>query len=754
MVTEYKGFGEAIENQTWESLTIPAAKKTLDAVENNPFCEFIELRKLDDDYGSSEMIVIDCLSDGVPAKNKVGIKYRERLALRFFQNEKIFPQVRALRKEFPETYHQNHVINGEPASLCIYSELWSSVVRSWTPEKHLRDIRNWLEQTACGTLHGEDQPLEPFFFEGCRFRMILPVDFEDKIGRNEWALIAKPRIIKDDSSTLQGYFVPTKDSSAHSSISLYTEEIQLPPLVHGRIERTPATLGELHDQFSSRGVDLASLLFDKIRVRSEGVGLSKSEKEFTLLVLIIPLQRSDDQEIERSQKKGFCLCAGLVTIGVNSGILNEHDGKYWFTPAIGGEVEISQEWRSIAIEPMELLKPFTRELARNMSGIESEGPIGVLAGAGSLGSAMHNIWTRQGWGKWHLIDPDLVNPHNLARHAALEFQNGTNKVDALRVIEHNIYPHEHETPDTFAESAVDFSIEAIVTTIDNVELIVDATTTLNVPRELAVRESASRSISTFITPSGLGAVLLAEDSHRDIRLDVLEAQYYRTVINNYWGEHHLEGNNGSVWVGAGCRDMSAIIPYDLIQLHASTLARHIRIKSESSNSSINIWNCNPETGEILAVSESPSIPINVNLDAFTLVWSEAIKEKVRVLREESLPVETGGILLGYFDLELSRIYVVDVYPAPDDSQEEATGFIRGVEKLQEKVDEAMHRTANIVGYLGEWHSHPPGASANPSGDDIYLLSHLANALNNDGLPALMLIVGEQDENWLYGEVIN
>ena len=52
------------------------------------------------------------------------------------------------------------------------------------------------------------------------------------------------------------------------------------------------------------------------------------------------------------------------------------------------------------------------------------------------------------------------------------------------------------------------------------------------------------------------------------------------------------------------------------------------------------------------------------------------------------------------------------------------------------------QTAHIVGYAGEWHSHPQGHSANASRDDIIQLVDLAVAMVEDGLPALQLIVGE------------
>ena len=91
--------------------------------------------------------------------------------------------------------------------------------------------------------------------------------------------------------------------------------------------------------------------------------------------------------------------------------------------------------------------------------------------------------------------------------------------------------------------------------------------------------------------------------------------------------------------------------------------------------------------------------------------------------------------------------MVDILSAPLDSAADPSGFIRGVQGLEEQIKRAQARTANIVSYIGEWHSHPLGISTKPSEHDIRLLSYLAEILNRDGLPGLMLIVGENQETW-------
>jgi hypothetical protein len=86
--------------------------------------------------------------------------------------------------------------------------------------------------------------------------------------------------------------------------------------------------------------------------------------------------------------------------------------------------------------------------------------------------------------------------------------------------------------------------------------------------------------------------------------------------------------------------------------------------------------------------------------------------------------------------------VVDALPAPADSKSSRAAFERGIDGLKEAVSEAARRTANIVQYIGEWHSHPSGYSARANTDDGIQLVYLALCMAEDGLPAVQLIVGD------------
>jgi integrative and conjugative element protein (TIGR02256 family) len=197
--------------------------------------------------------------------------------------------------------------------------------------------------------------------------------------------------------------------------------------------------------------------------------------------------------------------------------------------------------------------------------------------------------------------------------------------------------------------------------------------------------------------------------------------------------------------------VSTIIPNTRVALSASILAQQVVQQQARPGASIQVWHQDVESGAVTTVRVQPEAPLWVELSGWRLLWDEGVRRRVRALRDASAPRETGGILVGYFDNKQRRIYVVDALPPPRDSVGDVTGFIRGVEGVRKHILEAERRTAGIVTYIGEWHSHPPGVSARPSSDDERLVSHLARELARDGYPALILIVGEGEERWVCRE---
>ncbi|MDA8305760.1 MAG: ThiF family adenylyltransferase [Deltaproteobacteria bacterium] len=751
MPETYVAFGEVIVSAIPDSLTLPKAKETWDALTQRREFTVVEARR--QNYGDkyAEILVVDCENDGVPTSNPVGIKYRERLGLLFHGKPDLIPEVRALRAGFPATPHQNHVPKDDPPSLCLYFEPWAAVRTTWTPQKHLSRILWWLSETASNTIHRADQPLEQLYFQS-PYELVLPYDFDEKVANKDYRLVARGRGKHGvNKLTLIGVMCPM-DATTGENLELPCIALSLPPVVHGPVEYFPHTLGELHDQLENRGASFARPLFDAILDLSQKGCFVKPEAQNTLLILSVPLLREMNGPVERIVVKGFIVQANIADIGVASGALDKVDNTYLAVKLIGDKNKECQNWRDFEINPLEVVSTFTPQLARWACGIEDEGPTGTLAGVGALGSEMFNLWTRSGWGRWTLVDPDYVKPHNLARHSSLECHVGFQKVDVVKGMADLLMPQQPSKTTAIAEYATNLESVEVRNSLDLADIVVDATTTLDFPRALAASDSVKRALSVFVTPSGHGAVMLVEDTKRTIRLDTLEAQYYRHVISEPWGKQHLAGLRGNLWAGAGCRDISAVIQNEILAVHGANLARMARIRMADPEAFLHIWHYDPNAGSIMADSYRAAPPRITAMNGLQIVWDEEIREKVRSQRKNHLPSETGGVLLGYFDLILRKVFIVDALAAPPDSHGDPTGFVRGIDGLEDAVKKAGLQTANIVGYVGEWHSHPRHCSSKPSSYDIVLLAHLAIALEDEGLPALMLIVGEHEEKWIVGKV--
>lgn len=760
MGAEYYAIGEVLPDLGPSQLAYDDSRRILAACQQHPAFEVVELRRLESGGNSSQDlqvvdgIVVECCDGTVPSRNSVGVKNRERLLLLHGPGLVTPHEVWALRVNFPVTPHQNHVLPSEPASLCLYFEPWSAVERTWTAAKYLQRILWWLRETALGTLHRSDQPLEQLYFVS-PYQIVLPADFNERMANQSEVLRLACARSRASGTLLRGMFVSNNPAKVDADDpGLDSLVVQVPPALVTRIERYPATLGVLHDQLAARGSGFIASLVDTVKkaVPSAGLPIHNPKVQHTLLLLRLPLIRTEGATPERTDVTGFIVRhTNLASLGIACGAaFDGTDGKaYANNPIILGETgtvpPAAEAWRNLTVEPVDVRVAFTPVDARKASGVSDEGAEfqGVLAGVGALGSCMADLWSRTGWGHWTYIDDDILHAHNLVRHTAKDPHLGWAKVDVVADMARLTWPTAQK-PTAIAAKVTDLGNDEVKKAIAGTHLLVDATTTLEVPRDLSDRDDSPRMASTFFTPSGRDSVLLLEAASRKIRLHSIEAQYYRALLNSGWGESHLNGHHGVYWVGGGCRDLSGVLSQEVVQLHGSTLARQVRLLTAKPEAQIRVWSLDDETGALTGEVVPVAEPKERKLGEWRVVWDESLAEKLKRLRAESLPNETGGVILGYVDQKRKAIHVVDVLSAPTDSISSQTGFTRGAAGVREAIERAATLTANIVGYLGEWHSHPRHSSATPSATDADLLAYLAETLAMDGLPALMVIVGETD----------
>lgn len=742
----YVDFGDSFTDLDPEHLKHPVSKKTLKLCSESSSFDVIELRKIEsgpDNY--KDIIVVDCINDQVPSRNTQGIKVRERLALVFQENK--IPEVRALRIRFPLVSHLNHVPPNEPASLCLYFQDWSAVERTWTPQKHLQRILWWLTETAKNSLHREDQPLERLYFES-PYEIVLPPDYKEKYIDKSLSIICCPIVLfGQEFKVIRIKFIDSKGKETPDLPNLEILILDSPPVVHGQINFSPNSLGQLQDQYLERGFDLFENLCEAIKILSEGGVTVKSEGR-CLIIINAPIKRTSETDVETIYTNAFHTTVDLSVLGQATGTLQDgRDGKFYAIPILCDPGQCSTEWRGLEILPIEVKLDVDKSFAQKLSGIEPEKSNfkGLVIGVGALGGAVSDIWTKEAWGDWVFVDHDIIKSHNTVRHIARNSHVGNYKAEIVKyMVNDNFYPG-HYNSSAIIDKATNWENLELKSAVDSSDLIVDISTTLDVPRELSLVDNISRSCSLFVTPSGTSSVLMIEDVDRKTRLDSLEAQYYRAVINNEWGKDHLSGHSGNLWVGAGCRDMSAVISWETIQLNAAILARQVRLNQEKPEPLIRVWAMDDHTASLICETVSLDSANYTEESGWRVVWDNQIKKKLKAIRYKALPSETGGIILGYVDHKIRSIFVVDILPAPYDSVSEPTGFTRGVSGLRETLDDITARTANIVGYIGEWHSHPAFFSANPSTLDWELIKTISKIMENEGQPALMMIIGSAGE---------
>jgi integrative and conjugative element protein (TIGR02256 family) len=173
--------------------------------------------------------------------------------------------------------------------------------------------------------------------------------------------------------------------------------------------------------------------------------------------------------------------------------------------------------------------------------------------------------------------------------------------------------------------------------------------------------------------------------------------------------------------------------------------------SSNPAASLRIWSKTPDGG--VACVRVPTECVRTIIGDWALTVPTSLLRELVLKRNDALPSETGGPLVGVADYEAHHIGVVHALPHPADSVGTPMGFERGTRGMQRSIDEAKARSGGQVRYLGEWHSHPQGHSATPSNIDMQQLDQLSLALSIDGLPALSLIVGEGELGMMLREAV-
>ena len=709
-------------------LTIPRARSVARFAEttSNPYVSLLNCYGCRDN--GTEAVAL-AISATVPQRPAHDIRHTEPVLIVFREEDDRHPWVESLRKDFPRAPHTNLTSPGEPRSLCLYYQPWEDVKLALTAPKLIARVMWWLEGTASGTLHGEDQPLEPLLFDP-KWDLIVPGDLLDGSDTDEPVLLTcywtgwSLRLVRSQDTSKNG----TEKPQGGSCMALV---VTCQPQQHGVIQATPRTLGDLHDFLIPAGVDLMGVLQERLDDCKNG---SDVEGVSLILLVRLPKIRVAGGEVEKEELRAFAV-AGPI------GAVLEEVARGSDDPGNGASQDSGDEIKLLPLNPR---RGFSRALAAEVNG-EGRGDSSqvIAVGVGALGSQVVSNLVRGGFGQWTLVDHDLLQPHNLGRHALGGWALGVPKSFGLADMLNSII----EGPPVACGIAANVLTaqspdNPAVVDWKSSSIILDMSASVAVARHLCHDiESPARRVSLFLNPSGTALTILAEDRGRSVTLDVLEMLHYRALFKNS-DLNGLLSPASTMRSGVGCRDVSTQIPQDLVGLLSGIASRALRRAVETDDAQIATWRVDEfdysVTNTVVEVPEVRSRKMN----GWRILWDAQLENKLRAARNEKLPNETGGVLIGSFDMARRIIYVVDATEAPPDSQECPNGFLRGLEGLQREVDATQEATSGMLGYIGEWHSHPTRNVA-PSSPDMDVVKWVKRTLDDEGQVGVVGIVGSR-----------
>jgi hypothetical protein len=717
-----------------EALCFPKARSLAYALaeEKIDFASLVECKR----NGDKDIVIFDADIE-IPQVRVNQINARERIAVVFFSSNEAMPEVLALRSDFPRVPHLNLRRKEFPRSLCLYEESYRDLERTWTAQRFVKRIREWLALTAKGKLHQDDQPLEPLL-SGSVGNVVLPVDIlnEKSLGLSDKLNLSRrgsgPRL----------FLIAEREELPERHATVFAASIHLfPPQQHGLLQGSPETLADLSSIFERSGMNLVSDLRDRMmKWRMEWDAADNIHKQPLVLILICPKTRESGAEPETSDVLTFITMNTVEEVGKKIGIWDISAGH--IVPLVPADT--SKKGEDVSVGLLNTSFHLSRDQALYLNEVREASNVSITAiGVGALGSQVVINIARSGFGRWCLIDNDRLMPHNIARHALVPEAVGLPKSTAMAIVANSLIPGEDLFTDIPADVIDPGSHEEQVNSrLGSADIILDMSASVTVARHLALDVVApAKRASLFLNPSGKDLVLLVEDRSRELRLDGLEMQLYRAIIHEESLKNHLRLSQGRRRYGQSCRNVTTVMPQDMVAMHAAIGGSELKEIVSSEEGQITVWQSDHMRN--VKRMDIPFHPlVEGKLGEWLIVSDEGFLSKINNIRNNKLPKETGGVLIGSFDLERRIVYIVDTIPSPPDSEEWPTLYIRGCKGLKKEVEAVNEATMGMLEYVGEWHSHPSGVSTSPSEDDILVFSWIAEWMDRDGLPAVMMIAGD------------
>lgn len=618
------------------------------------------------------------------------------------------PEVYALRKDFPtELPHSNAKPFTHPVSLCVSDVTFTDIRPLFNAHDFLNYIRRWFSLNSVDQLHEADRPLEVFFgfHEAC---CIL----NGRTDANPYVRYSRKTTL---SSTME--FVE-KNSASHYLLSIPTEKVYT-----SNFARIPQTMGDLKRVQSTPELTLTESLLELLTTTVAG------KATLPLVVLVYITQTSADNRKESHNL--FLIKTSCTPQGVVSKLRTLSQGAF------------DQWFYALPVEVLLLDMMASRVGNAICNGIKDTFKKVGIVGTGTLGSAVIDHFVREGCAEEvAIVDYDILLPHNLSRHTLTTDKVMTSKVRSIKESYRGIF---FQKLTAIEGNLLKLSSNDQERLFKGTQLLMDFSTSVAVERLIAKEERPYRRCTSFLNPKGDDIVLLMEDKERKHRLDLLEMDYYRSLIVDERFAHHLEQTDTIKTNSFSCRSESMILNYESVRVLSAIVSKQIRKCYSQDNACLTIWHFNAEEGTVESLSMNISDWHHEKLGGIQVYVSGAVEAEIHAMSDEARDKETGGCLFGSYDRDHSSIYVYYMVPAPKDSIHTPVSFVRGFNGLTEEYERITTLTYHQVRYLGEWHSHP-GMSNTPSITDKNQFDALWAEQESQDLPFVQMIQGN---NGLY-----
>lgn len=732
---------------TTDSLKIERAKIFSRFFQNYVNEAYVELLSIHAHQSSDETFVF--LVQPELSQSRVwDIKHIENIAVQFKVDDAAYPDVFALRKDFPRPPHTNLRSEEFPISLCLYEQPWSEVRLGWSPKNFIERIRCWLTNAANGELHHEDQPLEPLLGNSL-FQLVLPSRLSDKSDGS--AKLLKFRVVECESSKKVTTFSPLNNNYPEIKQGCIALTIQCEAQTHGVINRLPDNLNALNNLTKKAGMDV----IEEFNSQISNLNLSSDEVSENYLVMLInfPKKRYCDSTEVTDEYWGFLFGKKTHEIADELGLRGKDPNSDKWVPIIGAPEIPEESLKNLLITPMKVFWSLSSESAAILNGSELSRSKFIAVGAGALGAQTLNNLFRSGFGQWTIIDKDMILPHNLARHSLVADCIGFSKSEAVSFYaKHLLYC------DEIAESICcdilnpGAKADSIEKSICNSEMIFDFSASPAVSRFLAKDcPEKKRIASIFLNPNGSILLIFAEDLERRKPVDWLEMNLYYNIINsvNFIGDYFNDTFNLNRYSNS-CNDVTSILSQDHFAIFSGIASKQIKRLSFSKNAEILAFHVDEES-RVSKLSIEIDTPFEQKIKDWQFVWGNFFLTKLTIARNKSLPNETGGVIVGHWDRYRKICYIIDIIDSPPDSEEWPCSYIRGNSNLLEILETIGRKTGGHIQYVGEWHSHPENCSIKPSSLDLTAFKWLKTYMEEESLPPVMLIVGQDQFSFVdYG----